>query len=123
MPLTYLIDENLRGDLADSLLLAAQAAGFTLDLVQVGDPEGPALGTPDPDLLRWCQLHHRTLISRDFRTLPQHLLDHLAAGGSSPGIFLIRAGHPWHDVLNDLILLALVASPDEFRNQLLYIPL
>ncbi len=123
MPLKYLIDENLRGDLADSLRLAARARGTDLDLLQVGDPDAPPLSTVDPDLLRWCEQHDRTLISRDFRTLPQHLADHRAAGGFSPGIFLIRAGHPWHEVLDDLILLAFAAAPQEVRNLTRYVPL
>jgi hypothetical protein len=122
MPLKYLIDENLRGKLAQPLLARSAAAGFPLDFVTVGEPEAPALGTSDPDLLRWAQREDRVLVSLDRNTLPVHLAAHLASGSTSPGILLIRDTRPWEDVFDFLIVAGAIASPEEFADRCSYFP-
>ena len=123
MPLTYLIDEHLRGDLSIAFAAAGLAQGLELDNLQIGDEDAPALGIKDPPLLRWCESHERVPFSRDVRSLPIHLADHLAGGHMCPGIFILRPGKSWHDVLDDLVLLALVMRPDECRDRIIFVPL
>jgi hypothetical protein len=77
MPLTYLIDEHLRGAFHEAIINAGLVGGYSISVIQVGDDEGPPLGTKDRALLLWCEGHDRVLISRDKKSLPDHLAAHL----------------------------------------------
>jgi hypothetical protein len=44
----------------------------------------------DPDVLGIAASQGRILVTHDFRTMPKHFADFLAAGGSSPGVFLVK---------------------------------
>ncbi len=63
-----------------------------------------------------------SLVSLDQETLPVHLADHLAHGGRSPGIFLIRPGSSLREVVESLELVAHAANPDDYRDHITYIP-
>ena len=123
MPLKYLIDEHLLGDFAKSLIIAGVSQGVALDVLEIGNDIAPVLGTKDPELLLWCEAQDRILISRDVTTMPDHLAAHIAIGHHSPGIFMIRPNRSWMEVLEDLVGLAEASLPDEWRDQILFIPL
>lgn len=90
MPLTFLLDEHLRGDLWDYIVAHNAGGGSPIDAVRVGDPPDLPRGSADPDILIWAVAHGRIVVSRDFRTMPGPLAAHLAAGRHSPGLALLR---------------------------------
>lgn len=50
----FLLDENTHGSLAETVLDACRRYGVKpLDMIRVGEPDAPAFGTPDRDLLLW----------------------------------------------------------------------
>ncbi len=59
-------------------------------ILTVGHEPAPPLKTPDPAILQWIEQEGFILVSRNRRTMPRHLRDHLAAGGHIPGIMLLR---------------------------------
>jgi hypothetical protein len=121
MPLRYLVDEHLRGTLALVAIRVARREGFEIDLVQVGDVPDLPLGTTDRDLIRWAALNDRIIVSHDCATLPNHLREHLAAGGHSPGIFIAR--RPLNVVLAEWIVLAAYASDaQEWQDRVTFVP-
>ena len=76
----------------------------------------------DPDLIRIADTMGRVIISLDAQTLPGHLAEHLAAGGSSAGIFILR--RPLNiSVANDLVLIAFASEPEEWRDRFAFVPL
>jgi hypothetical protein len=121
MPLSYLIDENLRGTLMIALIRVCTRYGLALDVIQVGDDGDPTLGTLDPDLLIWAETDNRILISRDRRTLGGHLADHLNTGHESPGIFIPR-NESLTTIAEFLSLAAFASDPFEWKNQITYVP-
>lgn len=82
----YLLDEDTPHAIRDQLLRREPE----MEVLAVGDEMAPAFGTPDPELLQWIEREGYVLVSRNRRTLPQHLQEHLEAGGHIPGIFLLR---------------------------------
>jgi hypothetical protein len=94
-----------------------------MDVLAVGDDIAPSTGTPDPDLLRWIEENGYILVSRNRRTLPQHLKEHLQAGRHVPGIFLLRRQYPLGQILEDLLLLWESGYPEDFEDQVMYLPL
>ena len=53
--------------------------------------------------------------------MPGHLRDHLAAGGHVPGILVVP--FPLGALVEELILIWGASLPDEYQDQIVYLPL
>ncbi len=115
----YLLDEDTPHAIRDQLLRRKPE----IEILAVGDDVAPALGTPDPELLRWIEREGYILVSRNRRTMPRHLREHLEAGGHVPGIFLLRRRRSLGPIIEDLMLIWEAACPGEYRDQVEYLPL
>ena len=119
MSLRYLLDEHVPPALQGELSRIAP----DLWVERVGGSEAPALGSPDHDLLRWCEQHDVLLVTNNRKSMPQHLRDHMAGGGHVPGIFIIPRRLRVADVAAELALIADATSGDEHRDQIRYLPI
>lgn len=115
----YLLDEDTPHAIRNQLLRREP----DMDIRVVGGDMAPALGTSDPELLRWIEREGYILVSRNRRTMPRHLREHLEAGGHVPGIFLLRRGYSLGPIIGDLILIWEACRPEEYHNQVEYLPL
>ncbi len=123
MPLSYVLDELLRGGGLWQAIQQHNAQGVDpIDAVRVGDPPDLPLGSQDLDILLWAERNGRILISRDVNTLPGYLAAHLQAGFHSPGVFLIRPGQTIPDIVDALILRAHAGSPIVYQDRIEFIP-
>jgi len=115
----YLIDENLPPT------YQAQLLRRTTDLTvwSIGEPGTPPKGTPDRDILIWCEKNDFILVTNNRSSMPVHLSDHLNRGQHIPGIFALKPKASLGEILDDLILIAEVNTPQEFRDRIVYIPL
>ena len=93
MALRFLLDENLRGPLWSALIRHnALQRGLPIDVFRVGDVPGLPLSAPDDEILQWCQQEQRILISVDYDTMPNHLVNHISTVSDSLGVMLLRPG-------------------------------
>lgn len=115
----YLLDEDTPHAIRDQLLRRAPG----MEVLCVGDEMAPAFGTPDGELLRWIERAGYILVSRNRRTLPRHLQEHLQAGGHVSGIFLLRRRYSLGQVLEDLMLIWEAGRPEEYQDRVEYLPL
>jgi hypothetical protein len=124
MPLRFLLDEHLRGGALWPAIQQSNAGNpsYLLDATRVGDPADLPLGTPDPDILLWCERTDRILLSFDKGSLPVHLAHHLRAGHHSPGIFILSKGMATQAVLGELVLRAYAGDPAEYADCITFIP-
>ncbi len=122
MALAYLLDEHLRGPIWRAIQRSNARGPDSIDAVRVGDENGPALGTQDPEILQWAEQHNRILVTLDEHSMPSHLADHLQAGRHSPGVFTIRPSVHLPDVVEFLALAAFASEPDEWADRIAYIP-
>ena len=113
----YLLDEDTPHAIRDQLLRREPDMG----ILAVGDEMAPAIGTRDSQLLRWIEQEGYVLVSRNRRTLPRHLSEHLEEGGHVPGIFLLRRGHNIGRIIDDLLLIWEAAHAEEYRDQIEYL--
>jgi len=115
----YLLDENV------PLVIQSQLAQMEPDLTvyAIGDETAPDKGTPDPDILIWIERHGCLLITNNRATMPIHLQEHLAQGRHIHGIVQLPKRMDISQVLEDLRLIYLIAEPDEFKDQIVYLPL
>lgn len=116
---SYLLDENWGFRLRKALLQAAP----DITAWCVGDVGAPALGTKDPEIHTWCESHDFLLVTNNRRSMPVHLRDHLAAGRHIPGILVFRREMRIPDVIAELVLIWEASLPDEYQDQIRYLPL
>ena len=122
MPLSFLLDEHLRGTLWRAIQHYNSRGVNPLDVVRVGDPEDLPLGSLDPAILSWAEREDRILVSEDRKTLARHLADHLLAGHHSPGIFTIRGVTTLPRLISFLESAAYASDAHEWRDRIEYIP-
>lgn len=115
----YLLDENMPHAVRDQLLLREPE----MPVLVIGDDMAPALGTRDSVILEWIEWNGYILISRNRRTIPRHLREHLAAGHHVPGIFLLRRRCSLGQLIEDLLLIWSASEPDEYQDRIEYLPL
>lgn len=115
----FLVDENTAHAIADQML--RRQPGITV--LNVGDNTAPPRGTLDPDILVWLEENRCFLVTRNRRSMPGHLRDHLAAGRHVPGIFVLRPYASMKQIIDDLILIWEASLPEEYLDQITYIPL
>ncbi len=80
-------------------------------------------GVPDPEVLAIAAGLDRILVSHDFRTMPWHLAEFLAAGRSSPGVILVPQKLPVVMAIAELVLTWSASEAEEWRNRIVRIPL
>jgi hypothetical protein len=118
MKVRFLLDENESPRLKVALLRLNPA----IDVVRVGDPDAPPLGTPDPDLLRFLELSQRVLVTSNRTSMPAHIEVHWAAGGHLWGLFWVRPLTPIGRLAQALFLVWEASEAEEWIDQLDWIP-
>jgi hypothetical protein len=122
MPLSYVLDEHLRGVLWKALQQHNAAGSNCVDVVRVGDSADLPLSTPDPDLLLWAERNGRVLVTRDWNTMATHLAAHLQSGHHSPGVLAIRPRTTVAELVFMLVLTAYLGDPSELQDQIKWVP-
>ena len=116
----FLFDEHLGPRWAAALRRREPA----VEAHAVGHAGGPSAGRLDSDLLVWAEERGCMLVTLDRATMPAHLARHLALGRHVPGVLLLRPGlERWSPVLDDLLLIWLAGTPDEFADRIRFLPL
>lgn len=119
MALRYLLDENL------DPVLKVQILRHETSLVVrvVGEVGAPSKGTPDPEILKWCEEYGFVLITNNRKSMPGHLSTHLQSGGHVPGIFILNPELPMGEAITALILIAHASLEDEHHDRISFLPL
>jgi hypothetical protein len=115
----YLLDENVD----DSLRKGLHTRYPEIVVWRVGDPTAPKRGTPDAEILLWCELNRFVLVTNNRDTMPDHLQDHLAVGRHVPGIFTLSASISLGETIEELTLIWGAGELDEYADQINYLPL
>ncbi len=114
----YLLDEHVSPAYREQLI--RRDASLTVYII--GDPGVPRRGTPDPELLLWCEEKNFVIVTNNRSTMPVHLADHLAGGHHIPGIFILNPQIGFGETIDELILLAMASVEDEFRDKITFLP-
>jgi len=122
MPLTYILDEHLRGMLWQAIQQHNASSAFPIDAVQVGDPPDLPLGSSDPDILLWAEREGRVVVTRDYSTMFGHLTAHLRAGHRCAGLYIIRSKATIPQIVDYLAAAAYAGDPAVLQDGYEYIP-
>lgn len=119
MSLRYLLDEHV----AHALQAELSKKDPTQTVRMIGQPDTPALGAKDPELLLWCELNGYVLVTNNRASMPRHLRDHLAAGHRMPGIFMLNPSMSLSATAEHLLFIAGISSDDDHRDRIQFLPL
>jgi hypothetical protein len=123
MPIAFLLDEHLRGKpMWHAIRRHNPSRGLLIHATRVGDPGDLPLGSADAAILVWAERVGRIVLTEDAQTFPAELTQHLRAGRTSPGVFVIRPSATVAAVLYWLELVVADDQPDAWRDQFLFIP-
>lgn len=115
----FLLDENL----SPRLKLAILRLNSEIDILRVGDINAPALGTLDPEILIYLQQSQRILLTDNRKSMPEHLEDHWNNEGFIWGLFWLRPKATIRELAEDIVLIWETTEAEEWKNQLIWIPL
>jgi hypothetical protein len=114
----FLLDEHIPPAIRTQLL----KHNPTIRVHRIGDGIAPPLGTLDPDLLLWIEANDCWLVTFNHASMPGHLTDHLAQGRHIPGILKLGMQMAHGAIIEELLLIAGASLPDEYKDQLVYLP-
>ena len=114
----FLIDENTPHLIRDGL----QRCHPEIEVLVIGGKGAPSIGTQDEEILKFIEREGYILITLDRSTMPVHLQTHLQEGGHIPGILILRPHFSYGQIIETLELIWFADEPEEFQDQLEYIP-
>ncbi len=115
----YLLDEHVDVLFRSELLKREQ----NLAVWKIGDIGAPPAGTLDPEILIWCEEHAFILVTNNRKTMSNHLLDHLAEGRHSPGIFVMNPKMGIGATIEELLLIWGASDASEHQDRITHLPL
>ncbi len=118
MKVRFLLDETLSHRLKAALIRYDPG----IDIRRVGDDGAPPLETLDPDILKYLEHAQRLLITDNRSSIPDHLIEHYAAGGHHWGIFEIRPNASIRQLVETLILVWEASEAEEWLHIVRWIP-
>ena len=94
----------------------------TLEVLVIGQSDVPPKGTSDPNLLIWLEENDYILVTENRSTIPVHLADHFAQERRIPGVFWVRPNVNIGQIIEELYLIWLVSTAEEYQDRTLFIP-
>lgn len=113
----FATDENFDGHMLRGLRRRLP----DLDVIRIQDTL--MYQASDPDLLAWLAEENRILITHDVKTMPGFVFARVNDGLYVPGVIAVRAKTPVGDAIHDLEIMLGASGPEEFANQVRYIPI
>jgi hypothetical protein len=110
-------DEDVNGN----IIRGVRRREPKIDLVRVQDVFPPR--TPDPVLLDWAATEGRILITQDENTLIGNAWDRVRAGRPMAGVLVRGKSVTIRQAIYELIVVALCGTSEDFKDQVLFLPL
>lgn len=110
-------DESLHGHVVRGLRRREPG----IDLVTV--EEVGLKGKTDPEVLEWSATEGRVLVTQDEKTMIGFAHDRVKAGQPMPGLVVRGKGTPIRQAIDELLLIAVAGTPEEFKDQVRYLPI
>ncbi len=115
--LQLLMDENMHGGVIRGLRRQAPA----LDVIDVH--EAGLAGFDDPSILQWAAQNGRLTLTRDIATFPAFAAVRVQNGIPMPGVIVCQPNAPLGKVIEDIITICEASEPEEWVDQIVYLPL
>ncbi|MFM6063475.1 MAG: hypothetical protein ACKPAE_13895, partial [Microcystis panniformis] len=118
MKIKFLLDENL----SPRLKVAVLRLNPEIDILRVGEPNTPLLGTLDPDVLQYLGLSQRLLVTDNRTSMPEHLEEYWQKNQQIWGLFWIRPTTTMGKLAKELIIIWETTEAEEWIDIVDWIP-
>jgi hypothetical protein len=118
MQIKFLLDENLSKRIKSAVL----RINPEVDILCVGDPLTPPLGTLDPEILIYLEQSQRILVTDNRKSIPGHLQEHWENNHQIWGLFWVREGTNIGELAESIYLLWEISEAEEWVNVVDWIP-
>lgn len=118
MKIRYLLDENI----PPRIVLGLKRLSPQIDVLRVGDLGAPVLETKDPEILHYCELNQRLLVTKDRASMPGHLEQHWADNRHLWGILWVRPQAPTGLLIQELHFVWEASEAEEWLDTIDWIP-
>ncbi len=118
MKIKYLLDENL----SPRLKIAVLRLNLDIDILRIGDPKTPPLGTLDPDVLIYLGQSQRLLVTDNRTSMPEHLQEYWQTHQSFFGLFWVRPDTKIGKLAEELVFIWESSEAEEWVNITDWIP-
>jgi hypothetical protein len=118
MKVRFLLDENL----PRKFQVAVAQHHPDLDVLRVGDPGCPPLRSPDEVILEYLVEAQRVLVTRNRRSMPGHVARLETRGLQHWGVFQIRPGTTFQQLMDALFLFYEASESEEWIGKTQWIP-
>ena len=92
-----------------------------MDVLRVQD--AGLIGADDPEILAWAAEEDRILLTHDAATVPDFAYERIRAGAAMPGVIEVSRQMPIGQAVEDLLLVMEAGRPEDWDNQVIYLPL
>lgn len=113
----FATDENFDERILKGLLARIPA----LDIVRIQDTE--MYQAPDDRLLAWLADEERILLTHDVNTMPRYVVERVRSGLPVPGVIEVHKKTPIGTAIGELEILLGASTPEDFENQVMFVPL
>ena len=113
----YLTDEDFDNHILRGLLRRHP----NLDIIRVQDTD--LAGAEDPAILSWASQEQRILLTHDVSTMTKHAYERIRKKEVIAGVIAVPQTLPIGKAIEDILTIVECGSPDEFRNQIFYLPM
>ena len=114
----FLLDEDASHVIRDGL----KRKQPEVEVLVIGSEGAPALSTKDEDILKFLEREGYILVSSNRSTIRVHLREHLQKDRHILGILLLRPRASYQQIIDTLELICLTSVPEDFQDQITYIP-
>lgn len=110
-------DADFNGDILRGLLRRQPDLG----IVRIQDV---GLRTADDEtILEWAAAAGRILLTHDRTTMPDFAYERVRAGRPVPGVFVIHNKPPLGEMIDEILLVALCSTQEEWKDRVAFLPL
>jgi hypothetical protein len=113
----FLADENFDNRILAGLRRRQPAQ----DILRVQD--AGLIGATDPEILAWAAEEDRILLTHDAATVPAYAYERIGAGATMPGVLEVPFDMPVGRAIEELSFIMETGRPEDFDNQIIYLPL
>lgn len=80
-------------------------------------------GKTDPEVLEWASKNDCILVTHDLKTVPKYAYQRVSEDKKLVGVIAVPDDLSIGQAIDELIITIRCSLPDEFKNQVLYLPL
>jgi hypothetical protein len=118
MKVRFLLNEHI----APAVMAGLKQRQPHMDVLCVSDAGAPRLGTFDPDILQFLETTQRALVTRNRRSMWNHVTALWQSGGHHWGIFWIPRDMGQGILIRQMLLIWDTSEAEEWRDQLRDLP-